>query len=294
MYPNDILPGIDLYLICMCLAVMAAIIVYRIIADRINIGVKLQNLCIFTAVGAIICGYFSAVLFQAFYNIKKNGGFVINAQTGATFYGGLIGGAAFFLLIYFLVGGRMFSDDEHKTRFFDVADIAACSIAIAHAIGRLGCLFAGCCHGKRTDAWFGIYMQDLGYKVIPTQLLETLFLAFLFVYLFLRIKDKQTYCLQIYMCAYGAWRFVVEYLRDDYRGYTFVDFVTPSQLTAIAMIAGGILLIILQKRIQAPAAARADSDGTVAAVATAEDDDEEYDYDYNYSGSSEHNENKDE
>ena len=95
MYPKEILPGIDLYLICMCLAVMAAIIVYRIIADKIKIEAKLQNLCIFTAVGAIIFGYFSAVLFQAFYNIKENGGeFIINSQTGATFYGGLIGGAS--------------------------------------------------------------------------------------------------------------------------------------------------------------------------------------------------------
>ncbi|MBO5415183.1 MAG: prolipoprotein diacylglyceryl transferase [Clostridia bacterium] len=296
MYPKEILPGIDLYLICMCLAVMAAIIVYRIIADKIKIEAKLQNLCIFTAVGAIIFGYFSAVLFQAFYNIKENGGeFIINSQTGATFYGGLIGGAAFFLLIYFLVGNKILPEEEHKTRFFDVADSAACSIAIAHAIGRIGCLFAGCCHGKRTEAWFGIFMQDLGYKVIPTQLLEALFLIFLFVYLFLRVKDKQTYCLQIYMCAYGAWRFVVEYLRDDYRGSTFVDFVTPSQLIAIAMIAGGALLILLQRRIQ-----RNDtSAGTVTVIsdnkgAETESEDEEEEYDYDYGESSGKSEDKSE
>ncbi|MBQ7383421.1 MAG: prolipoprotein diacylglyceryl transferase [Clostridia bacterium] len=294
MYPNEILPGIDLYLICMCLAVMAAIIVYRIMADKLKIGAKLQNLCIFTAVGAIICGYFSAVLFQAFYNIKKNGGFVINAQTGATFYGGLIGGAAFFLLIYFLVGSRILPDGEHKTRFFEIADIASCSIAIAHAIGRIGCLFAGCCHGKSTDAWFGIKMLVDGrmQKVIPTQLLEALFLAFLFVYLLLRIKDKQTYCLQIYMCAYGAWRFVVEYLRDDYRGSTFVDFVTPSQLTAVLMIVGGVLLIVLQRRIgNIEYSPKAVSDGT-SDVAESEYEEEEYDYDYGESSENKENEDK--
>ena len=293
MYTKEILPGIDLYLICLCLAIIAALAIFRILADKMKISAKLQNLCLYIAVGAIFFGYLSAVFFQALYNIKPYGEFAINKSTGATFYGGLIGGAAFFLLLYFTVGKKMFAESrEHVKSFFKIADIAACSITLAHAIGRIGCLMAGCCHGKPTNAWFGIRMVtgvfvapdgekiDIVQKVVPTQLFETLFLLAVLAYLIARIADKQSYCLQVYMCIYGVWRFIIEFMRDDYRGATFISSLTPSQLTAIVMVLGGILLIFLQKNIQnqlegadVPAAAGATSEGAY--------EEEEYDYDYN-------------
>ncbi|MBQ8141396.1 MAG: prolipoprotein diacylglyceryl transferase [Clostridia bacterium] len=288
MYPYDILPGIDLYLIFLCVAVISAIVVYRIMADKLKIEAKLQNLCIFTAVAAIIGGYYSAVFFQALYNIKKYGKFIINSNTGATFYGGLIGGAVIFLLIYFIAGKYMFPQKEHISRFFDIADIAACSISIAHSFGRIGCLMAGCCHGKTTTAWFGINMLVDGrmQKVIPTQAFEAVFLILLFVYLISRIKDKETYCLQIYMCVYGVWRFMIEYLRDDYRGSTFIEVLTPSQLTAVLMVIAGIALIFLQRKLKNKVAAVADGES-----ASAEEEYEyEEEYDYSYGQSSNENE----
>jgi len=250
MFPKELIPGtgIDLYVICICIAAIAAIVSFRILADRRGLGAELQNLCLFIGAASIIVGYLSAVLFQAFYNIETVGKFEITATTGATFYGGLIGGAGFFLVLYFLLGHfRFFETGEHKTGFFTMADCACCSIVLAHGIGRLGCLFAGCCHGARTEAWFGITMQHLGYKVIPTQLFESIFLLLLFAFLLLRVLDKQTYCLPIYMVCYGIWRFLVEYLRDDYRGTTFVSFLTPSQLTAILMVVAGVLLFVFQR-----------------------------------------------
>lgn len=283
MYPYDILPGINLYTICLCLAAISAIVIYRIIADKLKIGAKLQNLCIFTAFGSIVAGYFAAIVFQAFYNIERDGKFIINNNTGATFFGGLIGGAAIFLIVYFLVGNKMFEDtQEHKKRFFDIADIASCSITVAHAIGRIGCLTAGCCHGRYTDAWFGIniVMDNQMVKVVPTQLFEAVFLLALFAYLFMRIKDKQTYCLQIYMCMYGAWRFIIEYLRDDYRGTTVVDILTPSQLTAIIMIIAGFLLILFQKNMQSSSISGTEKTSKKRAVSVANEDDYDYDYDY--------------
>ena len=280
MYPYDILPGgIDLYLVFLCVAVVAALIVFRIMADKLKMAAKLQNFCLYTGVGAIVFGYFSAVMFQAFYNIKRDGQFVINANTGATFYGGLIGGAVFFLLIYFAVGQRIFKNKEHIAGFFGVADAASCAIAIAHAFGRIGCLMAGCCYGKPTTSWVGIYMHNLGHKVIPLQLFEALFLAFLFVYLFLRIKDKQTYCLQIYLCAYGVWRFVIEFVRNDYRGATLIETVTPSQLTAIVMLIVGVMLLVVQRNLQFVATAADDVEDMSEDYEYDEGTDDDYEYD---------------
>ena len=251
MYPNEIFFGIDLYLIMLCVAAVSAILVYRFIADRRDVAASLQNLCLFNAVASIMVGYYSAVLFQAIYNIPKYGEFRLNSQTGATFYGGLIGGAACFLTVYFIVGRFMFKKEAtHVKSFWLITDIAAPCIAVAHAFGRLGCLFAGCCHGKETDAWYGIYMSAIGKRVVPIQLYEALVLFALFAYFTYRVLKKKTYNLPLYMGIYGIWRFLIEYARDDYRGYTFVEFLTPSQLTALVMILGALVLFAFERAMQ--------------------------------------------
>lgn len=247
MYPNEILPGIDLYVIMLCVAAVSAIVTYRLLADRRGLRAKLQNLCLFDAVASIVGGYYFAVLFQAVYNIEKNGGFKLDASTGATFYGGLIGGATLFLSIYFIAGRIMFGKGgEHVKEFFTITNIGAACVVIAHGFGRLGCLFAGCCHGAVTDAWYGIYMRGIGQKVVPVQLFEALFLFGLFALFLVRILKNKNYNLPIYMCAYGIWRFFIEYARTDYRGSTFISFLTPSQLTAILMVVGSVAVLLLE------------------------------------------------
>ncbi len=247
MYPNDILPGIDLYLLLLCVSAVSAIVVFRIAADKCGIGARLQNLCLFNAIAAIIIGYYSAVLFQAFYNIPKYGEFRIDSQTGATFYGGLIGGAAAFLAVYFAVGRKMFGKGgEHIKNFRTITDIGAAAIAIAHGFGRIGCLMAGCCYGKQTDAWYGIYMKQAGAKVVPVQLFEAVVLFAIFGIVSYRVLKAKTYNLPIYMSVYGIWRFVIEYARDDYRGTTLVSFLTPSQLTALCMVIGAAVVFYFE------------------------------------------------
>ena len=248
MYPKEILPGIDMYLIMLCIAAISAIAIFRILADKRKVTGRLQNLCLYAAVAARGLGYGSAVLFQAFYNIPKNNGFVINSSTGATFYGGLIGGAAVFLSIYFIAGRIMFGKrGAHIKELFTVFDVAAACIVIAHGFGRLGCLFAGCCHGAETDSWYGIYMSSIGKTVVPTQLFEALFLFALFGLFLYRVLKGKTYDLALYMALYGIWRFLLEYARADYRGTTLVSFMTPSQLTAVAMVVGAVALFLVQR-----------------------------------------------
>ena len=248
MFPYEIFPGVDMYLIMICLSAVAAIFVFRFFADKLGLRAKLQNLCMINAVASIMVGYYSAVLFQAFYNIKARGKFIIDNNTGATFYGGLIGGAACFLAIYFIAGRFIFKEDrKYLGDFWKVADIAAACIAVAHCFGRIGCLMVGCCYGAETDAWYGIYMVALDIKVVPIQLYEALFLLLIFALFVYRILKKQTYNLQLYMILYGVWRFLIEYARDDYRGTSFISFLTPSQLTAVFMVIGAVALIALQK-----------------------------------------------
>ena len=100
MYPYDILPGIDLYGIMLCAGIIAAMLTFRIFSDRRCFSAKLNNFVLADGVMSIVAGYGSAVLFQAFYNAAESGRFEITKNTGATFYGGFIGGAAVFFAFY--------------------------------------------------------------------------------------------------------------------------------------------------------------------------------------------------
>ena len=247
MYPYYIFGQFDLYLICITLGAAACLLLFRLLADRVRLSTRLTNLALGGGVAGLAAGLGFAVLFQAFYNFLAGYGFSLDKETGATFYGGLIGGIGAFLAVYFL-GGRLLRDGAYKQEFPRVAAMAACSITLAHACGRLGCFFAGCCHGRVTDAWYGIYMPAVGERVIPTQLIETLFLTALCAFLILRVLRGGQDGFPIYLVAYGFFRFFIEFLRGDYRGASPISFLTPSQFTALILTAVGMLLLLLPQK----------------------------------------------
>jgi len=248
MYPNTIFLGMSLYDIMIMIGVIAAIWYADRECTKQGFSLALQRGLIIAGFLAIMLGFLSATLFQAFYNWLETGVF---RWQGMTFYGGLIGGAAVFLLIWFFVLGRFCKDKKEPIkRFGTLADAAAVAIPLAHGFGRLGCLFGGCCHGKIVDAWYAVPMKLGGVwvKAVPIQLYEALFLfalAALVWWLLHRKTEKRLPGLPIYMLAYGVWRFFIEYARADERGETIVPFLTPSQLTAVILVLGGVVYFII-------------------------------------------------
>ena len=226
MYPYYIIGDIDLYSIFIMLGIIAAVIVYRLCADRANINAKLYNFTLICALCSIVSGFVFSVLFQAIYNIKDRGAFIIDGETGATFAGGLTGGAATFLFVYFIFGKKY----ESKKYTRDVIDCAACAIPSAHAFGRIGCLMGGCCYGKPTDSPIGIYMVNLGYKVVPVQLFEAIFLFALATVLIILLFKGKKHIMELYMLSYGVFRFIIEFFRDDERGTLLTGVFSPSQI----------------------------------------------------------------
>lgn len=248
MYPYDIIPGVSLYVILICVGIIACLITFSRLSDKRKLSARVHNLALLCGMLGIAVGLGSAVLFQALYNIASLGGFEINKSTGATFYGGLIGGAAIFLAVYFIVGGIKNKDRKHLEEFFPLLSCIAPAIAIAHGFGRIGCLTAGCCHGSLTDSWCGIMMYgNHGYaKYVPTQLFEAIFLFLLCALLVIMAIERKKYVFSTYTVAYGVWRFVIEYVRADYRGESFVSFLTPSQIAAVGFILAGIMLGVIE------------------------------------------------
>ncbi len=265
MYPFPVFLGLTLYDIFLCLGIIICFFVFGLLADKRKISRRVQNFALGSGAVSIVVGYGSAVLFQGLYNIKSVGSFELTAGTGATFYGGLIGGALTFLVLYFGVGYFVFDKMSHARCFFPIADCAVTGIAIAHSLGRIGCLTAGCCHGALTDAWYGIYMYGTeGYgKYVPTQLFEAVFLLFLFGFLLLMCIEKRGYCLSAYLCIYAVWRFALEFIRADDRGDVFVEALTPSQLIACILFAVGIGVIFIERYVRARLSVRQTNERTV-------------------------------
>lgn len=250
MYPNVIFLGMTMYEICILIGLIALMVAFRYYADKKGFSARFQNFILALTVFTVVTGYLFAILFQAFYDYLESGTFTLSTNTGATFYGGFVGGAASCLAAYFGVGHFLFKDKEHLHRFPNILECGGFCVPLAHAFGRIGCLFAGCCHGGYTDKWYGIYHAASGLKVVPLQLYESIVLFVIFTVLFINALKKNTYthALSAYLISYAVWRFFIEFFRTDDRGASPISFLSPSQFTAVILFVVGITLLIIMEK----------------------------------------------
>ncbi len=233
MLPDKILGIFHMYGLMIAVGILACFGVWFHFGKKRNIEEKFVDFVFYNAIVAIAVGFGSAALFQATYNYiaDPSKGFSFG---GITFIGGLIGG-----IVSFLVGYAIFRK-KFKARLVDMVSIAPCCILIAHAFGRVGCFFAGCCYGKPTDSFLGIQFPGLSHKVHATQLYEAIFLFALFAICFLLYWKKNfKHNLSVYLIAYGIFRFCIEFLRGDDRGELF-GFMSPSQFWSVLMVVAGV------------------------------------------------------
>lgn len=171
------------------------------------------------------------------------------------FLGGLIGGyVAFYILM------KYFYKDSNKD-MKQISNTIITGVILAHAIGRVGCFFAGCCFGIPTESFLGV-LFPYGHShtlypnanVFPTQLFEAGFLFVLFV-LLNKVKWLQKKEVEVYLISYGIWRILLEFIRGDNRGVLFQlykteynIFPTPAQFLSLLMVLFGVSLILYMRR----------------------------------------------
>ena len=234
-----------MYGICIAVGIVLCLLVFFIYTKKGKMPTEVQDFTFFVAIIAIALGFVAAALYQSIYTWINTKHFNFGGD-GITFMGGVIGGAAAFLLCYF-VGGKLYFKGPllgiHKKEFNTTFRIAPCCITLAHAFGRIGCMCAGCCYGKESDVGFVIF--NAGANRIPVQLYESLFLFALFVVLSVLYFKRCNITMAIYLIAYAIWRFIIEFYRGDVteRGYTFFG-LFPSQWQSVAFLAVGVGLII--------------------------------------------------
>ena len=161
-------------------------------------------------------------------------------EGGLTYYGGLI--AAIIVAVIFL--------KKNKLPFWKIADIFAPSLAIGQAVGRLGCLSAGCCYGQPSDLpWAVTFLNPnslapLGIPLHPTQLYSSLgdFIIFLILLIISRRKKFDGQIFLLYVILYAILRFGLEFLRDDPRGPLLLNILTVSQFVSVILLIVGLVV----------------------------------------------------
>ena len=135
-------------------------------------------------------------------------------KNGYVVYGGIIGG-----IVTSYVYCRI-----KKENFISYFDLVMPAVSMAQGFGRIGCFCAGCCYGRETHAWYGITFTHSdfapnGVSLIPTQLISSA---------------------GGYLVLYGVGRFLIEFLRNDYRGS--LGIFSTSQIISFGIVALGIAL----------------------------------------------------
>ncbi len=232
MWPDVTFLGLSVYEWTLDIGVVLAFAVFRFCMDHYQTPRKFQLFCCCTGLGALVAGYLCAILFQAGYTAIQTGVFDF-ANAGTTFYGGVIGGAVFYLIVYFCLCKKVCG--QSATVFLEpMLNSAVCGISIAHCLGRIGCLAEGCCHGIVSAR--GLYFPALGKTVLPTQLYESAFLLLLFAALLYLIRKGRGFPTAVYLIGYGSFRFVLEFLRGDERGAFVIPWLSPSQFWSVLLI----------------------------------------------------------
>lgn len=197
--------------------------------------------------------------------LENPGAFFNLGQGGFAFYGGvMLAGIAG------ITWGRWAGMDPWK-----LSDLAAPSIMLGLAMGRIGCFFAGCCHGAACEVsvmnrlvrlqggeivstdgapWLAlVYKAGVGVGAIfdepvyPTQLWESAGAFLLFgllslVWRYGRRFDGQV--MGLMLCLYAVLRWTVESFRGDtVRGVGYFGFMSTSQVVSVALGALGVVVL---------------------------------------------------
>ncbi len=224
------------------LGFFTAVMVSRIFAKKNNIDPQKMTDLIFTIMVSALIG---ARLLYVIINFEfyKNDLIAIFKlwDGGLVFYGGFIVG---------VMGSYLFIK-INKLPLWKAADVIAPSIALGHAVGRIGCFFSGCCYGKECSYPWAVKFSDplslapLGVFLHPTQIYMVVSnsLIFLILLLIYRVKKFHGMVFFCYLLIYSVFRSYIETYRGDFRGDFFKFPISVSQ--GISLITGLISIYML-------------------------------------------------
>lgn len=202
---------------------------------------SILNMSIFAIIAGILGGKLLYIITDI-KSIMEDPSLLKDIGSGFVIYGAIIGGA---IAVFIYCRRKKWSVPK-------VFDLAIPSIPLAQGFGRIGCFLAGCCYGKETILRIGVEFKNSpfapsGVHLHPTQIYSSIFdfcLAF-FLLWYDRKERKDGRVFSLYVIIYSIGRFLVEFLRDDPRG--FVGVLSTSQFISIFTLIIGIFFFHLHK-----------------------------------------------
>lgn len=199
--------------------------------------------------GAIISLLVGARLgYVVFYNLswylKNPLEIFMTWHGGMSFHGGAI--AIVLFVIWFT--------KKNRIDFWDLIGEFTTIAPIGLFFGRIGNFINGELWGRPADVpWAVIFPGSGGIPRHPSQLYEALVegLFLLFILFFLHRKGVAGHIkFSTGLILYGIGRFLIEFFRepDKQLGFLFFDWLTMGQLLCLAMIVGGMGVLIVKKK----------------------------------------------
>lgn len=176
------------------------------------------NLAFISFISGIIGARIFYIAENIGYYIKSPLEIIMLQRGGLSWFGGLI----------LAVSAGIAYLKNKNLPVYKTLDLIIPFVALAQAIGRIGCLLNGCCFGKE-------------YLTIPLQVYSSLLLIFIFIVLRL-LQDRPHRNGQIfftYLLLYSAKRFFIEFWRAD-NEIVFLG-LTLFQLISIAIFCLSVL-----------------------------------------------------
>jgi phosphatidylglycerol:prolipoprotein diacylglycerol transferase len=234
------------YGVMVALGVLAGLLTLKRRADGAGLdGARLVDVGLWLVIWALIGAKGLLILVELPRYLSNPGQLIGVVRAGGVFLGGFLAA---------LVAGTVFIR-RYRLPPLETLDVLVPSVALGQAIGRVGCLLAGCCWGSRCDLpWALTYTDPVAAANVGTPLNVALhpFPAYaaivnLCLYLLLEAmyarRPAPGRVFASYLVGYGVARFLLEFVRGDAsRGFVFNGALSTSQLIASILVVLGIAI----------------------------------------------------
>lgn len=224
-------------------------VTYRL-ALRVGLpGGRIMDLAVYCA----LIGMLGAKLFMFLFDWQyyaQNPGEIFTLSTlraAGVFQGGFL--LSFAFAFWFM--------RQHQLPALKTADIFTPGLALGHAIGRIGCLAAGCCFGEPTNLPWAVTYTDphadgppLNVPLHPSQLYEAAgnVVIFLLLLSLTRKPWRPGTLLGIYLVTYSLLRFAVEFSRKHLQDLPFGLPFSLTQWISLGTLAVGLGILWYSRR----------------------------------------------